>query len=151
MKTFPRSSYSLSLPFALRRRRVLATVCLALAGGVHPLASVAQELERGSLAVERVVVTGQLPEPQALSVPDTLVGDTVSREQIDNSNVVNPEDALKYSSNLSVRKRYIGDQNSVVEVRGTNNNQSARTLVLLTASPSPTSWAADIPCHPYEG
>ncbi|MFM0082206.1 TonB-dependent receptor [Paraburkholderia sediminicola] len=55
--------------------------------------------------------------------------ETVTREQFDDWNVVNTEDVLKYVPNLAVRKRFIGDLNSVIAVRGTSNTQSARGLV----------------------
>ena len=55
--------------------------------------------------------------------------ETVTRKQFDHWNVVNTEDALKYLPNLAVRKRFIGDLNSIVAVRGTSNAQSARGLV----------------------
>nr|WP_143107337.1 TonB-dependent receptor [Burkholderia pseudomallei] len=55
--------------------------------------------------------------------------ETVTREQLENRNVINTEDALKYLPNLAVRKRFIGDLNSIIAVRGTSNVQSARGLV----------------------
>lgn len=55
--------------------------------------------------------------------------ETVTREQFDNWNVVNTEDVLKYMPNLAVRKRFIGDLNAIIAVRGTSNTQSARGLV----------------------
>jgi iron complex outermembrane receptor protein len=55
--------------------------------------------------------------------------ETVTREQFGNWNVVNTEDVLKYTPNLAVRKRFIGDLNSLIAVRGTSNAQSARGLV----------------------
>ncbi|WP_414719375.1 TonB-dependent receptor [Trinickia sp.] len=62
--------------------------------------------------------------------PDTpATVESVSREQFENWNVVNTEDVLKYMPNFAVRKRYIGDPNSIVAVRGTSNVQSARALV----------------------
>ncbi len=57
--------------------------------------------------------------------------ESVSREQFQNWNVVNAEDALKHMPNLAVRKRYIGDPNSIIAVRGTSNTQSARGLVYV--------------------
>ncbi|MDQ7980653.1 TonB-dependent receptor [Paraburkholderia sp. SARCC-3016] len=55
--------------------------------------------------------------------------ETVTREQFENWNVVNTEDVLKYLPNLAVRKRFVGDLNSIIAVRGTSNVQSARGLV----------------------
>ena len=55
--------------------------------------------------------------------------ETVARKQFEQWNVVNTEDTLKYLPNLAVRKRFIGDLNSIIAVRGTSNAQSARGLV----------------------
>ena len=55
--------------------------------------------------------------------------ESVTRDQFQDWNVVNTEDTLKYLPNLDVRKRFIGDQNSIIAVRGTSNVQSARGLV----------------------
>ncbi|MGF6733039.1 iron complex outermembrane receptor protein [Paraburkholderia youngii] len=57
--------------------------------------------------------------------------ETVTRDQFANWNVVNTEDVLKYLPNLAVRKRFIGDLNSIIAVRGTSNTQSARGLVYV--------------------
>ncbi|MGF6972581.1 iron complex outermembrane receptor protein [Paraburkholderia sp. JPY465] len=61
------------------------------------------------------------------NLPATV--ETVTRDQFANWNVVNTEDVLKYMPNLAVRKRFIGDMNSIIAVRGTSNTQSARGLV----------------------
>ncbi|MFT4065833.1 TonB-dependent receptor [Paraburkholderia sp.] len=61
------------------------------------------------------------------NLPDSV--ETVTRDQFSNWNVVNTEDVLKYMPNLAVRKRFIGDLNSIIAVRGTSNTQSARGLV----------------------
>ncbi|WP_018423375.1 TonB-dependent receptor domain-containing protein [Paraburkholderia tuberum] len=55
--------------------------------------------------------------------------ETVTRDQFANWNVVNTEDVLSYMPNLAVRKRFTGDLNSIIAVRGTSNTQSARGLV----------------------
>ncbi|PMS38352.1 iron complex outermembrane receptor protein [Trinickia symbiotica] len=77
------------------------------------------------------------------NVPATV--ETVTRKQSDNWNVVNTEDVLKYMPNLAVRKRFIGDPNSIIAVRGTSNAQSARGLVyadgLLLSNLLGNSWS----------
>lgn len=50
--------------------------------------------------------------------------------QLETMNIANIEDALKYAPNVFVRKRYIGDQNGALTLRGTHTAQSARSLVL---------------------
>ncbi|HEY2022158.1 TonB-dependent receptor [Paraburkholderia sp.] len=67
--------------------------------------------------------------PRALDPNLPASVETVTREQFANWNVVNTEDVLKYLPNLAVRKRFIGDLNSIIAVRGTSNTQSARGLV----------------------
>ncbi|MFX1767674.1 TonB-dependent receptor [Paraburkholderia sp. A1RI-2L] len=61
------------------------------------------------------------------NLPATL--ETVTPQQFGHWSVVNTEDVLKYMPNLAVRKRFIGDLNSIIAVRGTSNTQSARGLV----------------------
>ncbi|KMQ83472.1 ligand-gated channel protein, partial [Lasius niger] len=46
-------------------------------------------------------------------------------------NVVDPEDTLKYFPALSVRKRFVGDENATLAVRGTSTSQTARGVVYL--------------------
>ncbi|MGF6996614.1 TonB-dependent receptor [Paraburkholderia sp. GAS32] len=77
-----------------------------------------------------VSVTGNaIAAPRAVDPDLPASVETVTREQFDNWNVVNTEDVLKYMPNLAVRKRFIGDLNSIIAVRGTSNTQSARGLV----------------------
>ncbi|HTI17450.1 MAG TPA: TonB-dependent receptor [Trinickia sp.] len=61
------------------------------------------------------------------NLPATM--ETVTRSQFENWNFINTEDALKYLPNLAIRKRFVGDPNSLIAVRGTSNTQSARGLV----------------------
>jgi iron complex outermembrane recepter protein len=67
--------------------------------------------------------------PRAVDPNLPVSVETVTREQFANWNVVNTEDVLKYLPNLAVRKRFTGDLNSIIAVRGTSNAQSARGLV----------------------
>ncbi|WP_175105281.1 TonB-dependent receptor [Pararobbsia alpina] len=55
--------------------------------------------------------------------------ESVTRAQFENWNVASTEDTLKYMPGLAVRKRFTGDLNSIIAVRGTSSSQSARGLV----------------------
>ncbi|WP_233834600.1 TonB-dependent receptor [Paraburkholderia sp. ZP32-5] len=79
--------------------------------------------------VSVIANTGTNSAPRALDPNLPASVETVTREQFANWNVVNTEDVLKYMPNLAVRKRFIGDLNSIIAVRGTSNTQSARGLV----------------------
>lgn len=74
----------------------------------------------------------EVTAPERQSVPKVKVPAAVYK--IDDANlrtlnVVNSEDALQQAPNMWVRKRFIGDNNALIAVRGTSNKESARTLV----------------------
>jgi iron complex outermembrane recepter protein len=78
--------------------------------------------------IESITVTGarqhlelDVPAPTASKTADDL------RAQ----NLVNPEDALKYVPNLTIRKRYIGDRNALIGGRSFSTLQAPRGLVLM--------------------
>ena len=59
----------------------------------------------------------------------------VKSQDIANINAVTIEDTVKYSPNIEVRRRYIGDHNSVVSMRGNGNFQTARHMVYVDGFP----------------
>lgn len=64
-----------------------------------------------------------------LDVPNSTA--TRSAESLKEQNLVNPEDALKYVPNTTIRKRYIGDRNALVGGRSFGTLQPSRGLVYL--------------------
>ncbi|RZF24792.1 TonB-dependent receptor [Paraburkholderia sp. UYCP14C] len=80
-----------------------------------------------AVSVDASASTSAAPRAVDPNLPASI--ETVTRDQFANWNVVNTEDVLKYLPNLAVRKRFIGDLNSIIAVRGTSNTQSARGLV----------------------
>lgn len=79
-------------------------------------------------ALAPVVVTAAASRPPLdPNLPASVT--TVTADQFQYWNVVTPEDVLKYAPNMAVRKRFIGDVNSTIAVRGTSNAQTARGLV----------------------
>jgi iron complex outermembrane receptor protein len=73
--------------------------------------------------------------PVSVHASDTLVTETpsvavrINRQKLQQQNVTESADALKYAPNMMVRKRYIGDPNAVISGRNTGTLQSARSLV----------------------
>ncbi|SFB07708.1 iron complex outermembrane recepter protein [Collimonas sp. OK607] len=53
----------------------------------------------------------------------------ITAAQLENLNVINTEDALKYMPNMAIRKRFVGDENATISVRGNGTSQTARGLV----------------------
>jgi iron complex outermembrane receptor protein len=62
-------------------------------------------------------------------LPNTVAIRTV--EGLREQNMVNPEDALKYVPNTTIRKRYIGDRNALMGGRSFGTLQPSRALVFL--------------------
>ncbi|MGZ9711084.1 TonB-dependent receptor [Glaciimonas sp. GNP009] len=78
--------------------------------------------------VPEVVVTG-VREKQVFDVNLPATSERITAQQVENMNVINTEDALKYMPNMAIRKRFIGDENATISVRGNGNSQTARGLV----------------------
>lgn len=73
--------------------------------------------------------------PVSVHASDTMVTETpsvavrISRQKLQQQNVTESADALKYVPNMMVRKRYIGDPNAIISGRNAGTLQSARSLV----------------------
>lgn len=123
--------------FALRRLRVRAchharfvTSGLLHLSLISPSAFSATDVNTTVLPATTVSTNADSATVGATSTqnaPATV--ETVTPKLFENWNVVNTEDVLKQMPNLAVRKRFIGDLNSIIAVRGTSNTQSARGLV----------------------
>ncbi|EIL91080.1 TonB-dependent receptor [Rhodanobacter spathiphylli] len=100
----------------------------------------------GLCALAAAVVAGPSPAadvplqtttltPVSVHASDTMVTETpsvqvrVTRQKLQQQNVTESADALKYAPNMMVRKRYIGDPNAVISGRNAGTLQSARSLV----------------------
>jgi iron complex outermembrane receptor protein len=106
---------------------VSAFVPALVSSSAHAADSTNTEATLPAVSVSANANTATAPRAVDPNLPASV--ETVTREQFANWNVVNTEDVLKYMPNLAVRKRFIGDLNSLIAVRGTSNAQSARGLV----------------------
>ncbi len=99
--------------------------------GLTPLLAARAEPAAGPSSEEskEVLVVGQRERPITLEARGLSV--SLGETQFEAINALNVEDLMKYAPNFYVRKRYVGDANAVVGLRGTNTLQSARTLVLV--------------------
>lgn len=78
--------------------------------------------------IESITVTGAR-EHLDLDVPAPIASKTF--EDLRAQNLINPEDALRYVPNLTIRKRYIGDRNALIGGRSFSTLQAPRGLVLM--------------------
>jgi iron complex outermembrane recepter protein len=106
-------------------RTFLATAALLTAGA--PACVCAQGVATDKL-IDAITVTGQR-ERAGLEVPNTTASKTAV--ELRTQNLFNPEDALNYVPNVTIRKRYIGDRNALIGGRSFSTLQPARGLVFM--------------------
>ncbi|MFC4308616.1 TonB-dependent receptor [Steroidobacter flavus] len=106
-------------------RTKLATAVLLSAGAT--VCAHAQGVATDKL-IDAITVTG-LRERPGVDVPNTTASKTA--DELRTQNLFNPEDALKYLPNLTIRKRYIGDRNALIGGRSFSTLQPARGLVFM--------------------
>ena len=106
-------------------RNLIATA--AFAAGVAPFCVCAQGVATDKL-IDAITVTGQR-ERAGMDVPNTTASKTAADLRV--QNLFNPEDALNYVPNLTIRKRYIGDRNALIGGRSFSTLQAPRGLVFM--------------------
>ncbi len=78
--------------------------------------------------IDSIIVTGERDRAR-IATPNTAASQTA--EDLRTQNLVNPEDALRYVPNLTIRKRYIGDRNALIGGRSFSTLQAPRGLVFM--------------------
>jgi iron complex outermembrane recepter protein len=86
---------------------------------------VATEAEWAPVVIRGTAVRSGL----ATNLPSNTASKTA--EQLRQQNLVNPEDALNYVPNTTIRKRYIGDRNALIGGRSFGTLQPSRALVYV--------------------
>ena len=105
---------------ASRSCRLMPVIACLLAGNACAQGVVTDK------TLESVVVTGAR-SPLDPNLPTTTASKTA--EQVREQNFVNVEDALKYMPDMTIRKRYSGDRNSLIGGRSFSELQAPRALV----------------------
>ncbi|MCY1251980.1 Ferric enterobactin receptor [compost metagenome] len=113
--------------FPVKKNRIALAVSAVLMG---PTVAAAQVVDAPE-PLQEVVVSAKSERGETPAIPPNTPSPAygISSRRMADFNVVNTEDALKYAPNLAVRKRFIGDMNSIISVRSTSSRQSARGLV----------------------
>lgn len=104
---------------------------LFVAGGLYTGAAIAHE------GIEEITVWGEARPIGRTSYSSPAT--TLTPEDLVSINAVTTEDLVKYEPGLVVRRRYIGDANGTLGMRGSNMFQTTRTMV----------FADGIPLHYY--
>lgn len=111
---------SISLAAALPRAAVVL---------IAPGAALAQGVATESQLAPVQIKAGAVRSGLAAQVPSNSASKTA--EQLREQNLFNPEDALKYVPNTSIRKRYIGDRNAMIGGRSFGTLQPSRGLAYV--------------------
>jgi iron complex outermembrane receptor protein len=104
------------------KKTLMVALCL-------PALALAQA-QPNPIELDAVSIQKTRPTPSTLGTPeDTTTVETITAEQARELNFINTEDAIRNAPNLTLRKRYIGDRNSLVGGRSSAPIQAARTVV----------------------
>ena len=110
----------------------MKTSMIALVAALTSTSAFAEEAATASgdvKANDTILVVGQNDAP--ITVVPRGLSVSLGQEEFDAVNALNVEDLMKYAPNFFVRKRFAGDDNAVVALRGANTIQSARTIVMV--------------------
>ena len=119
-------SHDAAIAFRIRHASWLAGFLITFGAKLSAAELVADDQTIPTLETQ-VVAADASESAVPPNTPATTYG--IDSAQLDSINVVNAEDALEQAPNLAVRKRFIGDNNSIISVRSTSSRQSARSLV----------------------
>jgi iron complex outermembrane receptor protein len=87
---------------------------------------------RSAAALEEVtIIADQVFQDTSLVSPSS----SISAEQLEAISITTVEDALAHEPSLIVRKRFIGDPNGVIGLRGSNMFQTTRSMVFVDGMP----------------
>lgn len=89
--------------------------------------------EESTTSLDKMVVEGE--SPQRPNSNFTSPSSRISNYEVEGINLSSIEDFVKYEPSLVVRRRFIGDSNGVVGIRGSNMFQTARTMVYADGLP----------------
>jgi len=108
--------------------RIFLACALALAGGVASAQDATTEE-----TLDEITVFGQgRPAGNAKDVAPTSL---LTPEDLVSINVATTEDLVKYEPSLIIRRRYIGDPNGTMGIRGANMFQTTRSMVFADGIP----------------
>ncbi|WAL84054.1 TonB-dependent receptor [Pandoraea sp. XJJ-1] len=118
------SPFAPKTPLALALAAVLPVIAHAADNNDQTPTASAVELAPTSVTASSERLPKRVLDP---NLPSSSA--TVTADQLQYQNVETTEDALRYVPGMAVRRRFIGDLNSTIAVRGTSNSQTARGLV----------------------
>jgi len=120
-----------------RQNRLTVTLSWALFSSMT--VSVAAETETGAdisavpPPMQELVVWGEQKESAQAGYTSPV--STLKQEDLKSINMATTEDAVKYEPSIVIRRRFIGDSNGTLGLRGSNMFQTSRSMVFADGVP----------------
>ena len=108
-------------------------ILLALPGMSNAEDAVKQTDENAKLG--EIVVEGKTNIKPSADTPYTSPSTSITSDEVEGINAATIDDFIKYEPGVVVRRRYIGDPNGTVGIRGSGMFQTARTMVFADGLP----------------
>ncbi len=108
-------------------------ILLALPGLSNAEELVKQADENAKLG--EIVVEGKTAIKPSADTPYTSPSTSITKDEVEGINAATIDDFIKYEPSMVVRRRYIGDPNGTVGIRGSGMFQTARTMVFADGLP----------------
>lgn len=114
-----------------------AMLLLALSGSGNALqaAEPTAPQQKADADLGKIVVEGKTESRPSADTPYVSPSTSINRQEMQGINASTIEDTIKYEPDMVVRRRYIGDPNGTVGIRGSNMFQTARTMVFADGLP----------------
>lgn len=116
----------------MKRKKISMMITLAMAGVITTLH--AEEATTNN-SLGNIVVEGEAEITTSVDTPYTSPTSVVTQEKAESINTATVEDYIKYEPSVVVRRRYIGDPNGVIGMRGSGMFQTSRTMVFADGVP----------------
>lgn len=116
----------------MKRKKISVIISLVMAGVIT---SVHAEEATTSNSLGNIVVEGEAEITTSVDTPYTSPTSIITEEKAESINVATVEDFVKYEPSVVVRRRYIGDPNGVIGMRGSGMFQTSRTMVFADGVP----------------
>jgi len=111
---------------AIRKKILAREVALIIAAMNAPLAFSAED------KVEEIIVWGSASDRNFANPSPTSI---LTQEDFASINVATTEDVVKFEPSVVIRRRFIGDSNGVLGMRGSNMFQTSRSMVFADGVP----------------
>ena len=116
----------------MKHKKISMMITLAMAGVISSLH--AEEATTNN-SLGNIVVEGEAEITTSVDTPYTSPTSVVTEEKAESINTATVEDFIKYEPSVVVRRRYIGDPNGVIGMRGSGMFQTSRTMVFADGVP----------------